>query len=622
MKKIAFLIALCITLPFAGHAQLEYLKDVKEIPSHPRIMLLKGEEQKIKDNIATNSDWKKLHQSIVEECDAIVKLPVLERIQEGRRLLDVSREALRRIFYLSYAYRMEGKENYLRHAESEMLAIAAFSDWNPSHFLDVAEMTMAVAIGYDWLYDALPETSRQAIKAAIIKHGIDPSLSSRYNSFLKTENNWNQVCNAGMSFGALAVYEDMPEYAKMIVDRAIRSIHIPMKEYAPDGAYPEGYAYWGYGTSFNVLFISAVEKAFGSDFGLSESPGYMKTAAYMEHMIGTLDICYNYADCGLGGSLEPALFWFSSKAEDPSLLWNGRNYMRSNRKFTKDRILPATLIWGSTLSLDNVQPQEDLFWMGRGINPVAMMRSSWTDPKAIYVGFKGGTASGNHAHMDAGSFIMEANGIRWASDFGMQDYHSLESNGIDLWNRAQNSQRWQVFRYNNYVHNTLTIDNQLHQVEGYADIVASSPKPLFMNAIADLSDVFKGQLAMSKRGVGIVDKQYVVVRDELKSLDKETTVRWTLLTSADARITGKNSIELRQEGKKLKIEVAAPFQVEMKTWPTTSTNDYDAPNPGTILVGFEVKVPANTDTALTVKLIPQGAKGSGKKVLPLSEWGK
>jgi hypothetical protein len=32
------------------------------------------------------------------------------------------------------------------------------------HFLDVAEMTMAVAIGYDWLYDDLSPASRAAIK--------------------------------------------------------------------------------------------------------------------------------------------------------------------------------------------------------------------------------------------------------------------------------------------------------------------------------------------------------------------------------------------------------------------------------------------------------------------------
>ena len=33
-----------------------------------------------------------------------------------------------------------------------------------------------------------------------------------------------------------------------------------MGHYAPDGAYPEGIGYWDYGTSFNVMFLSAIEK--------------------------------------------------------------------------------------------------------------------------------------------------------------------------------------------------------------------------------------------------------------------------------------------------------------------------------------------------------------------------
>ena len=50
---------------------------------------------------------------------------------------------------------MTSEKKYLNRAVKEMLAVSAFSDWNPSHFLDVAEMTMAVSIGYDWLYDGL-----------------------------------------------------------------------------------------------------------------------------------------------------------------------------------------------------------------------------------------------------------------------------------------------------------------------------------------------------------------------------------------------------------------------------------------------------------------------------------
>ena len=608
--------------PAMLQAQIKYLQNLKDMPPHPRILLLQNEEQQIKANIVADPAWGKIHQAIMNECDQIITLPELERIQEGRRLLAVSREALRRIFYLSYAYRMSDQIRYAQKAEKEMLAISSFSDWNPSHFLDVAEMTMAMAIGYDWLYGKLPASSRETIKNAILGKGIDPSLNSNDAWFLTATHNWNQVCNAGMAYGALAVYEEMPELSAMIIDRAIETIQLPMRDYAPDGAYPEGYGYWGYGTSFNVMFLSAVEKALKSDYGLPELPGFMKTASYLEHVTGPTKTCFNYADCGAGGGLNPAMFWFAAKSGNTSLLWEERGYLDSDKNKGRDRLLPAMMIWGSNIRVAGIQPPAETVWVGQGTTPVAMMRTSWTDPDAVYVGFKGGTASSNHAHIDVGSFIMEADGVRWAMDFGMQDYNSLEQQGVDLWNSNQNSQRWEIFRYNNFAHNTLTVNGQLHRVDGKAKIDSYSSAPDFMNAISDISPVFEGQLAKCIRGVAIVGKQYAAVRDELKTTAQESTVRWTLLTSAEAKITGKNTIELKKNGKKLKIEVTEPAKVTMKTWPTTPLHDYDAPNPGTILVGFEVKIPANTNATLLVKLIPQSAGKTSVKIPELKDWPK
>jgi len=91
----------------------------------------------------------------------MLTLPPNERKMIGKRLLRTSNENLRRIFFLSYAYRMSGQHKYFKRAEAEMLKAASFSDWNPSHFLDTGEMTMALAIGYDWLYDKLSAKSRE-----------------------------------------------------------------------------------------------------------------------------------------------------------------------------------------------------------------------------------------------------------------------------------------------------------------------------------------------------------------------------------------------------------------------------------------------------------------------------
>ena len=618
-----FVILLSIGLTLT--AQTDLIGTDAKIPGHPRLLMLKGEEAAIKKNYETDKTWYKVHDAILKSCDELLTLPPVERIQIGRRLLDKSREALRRIFDLSYAWRLTHDKKYLERAEKELLAVSNFSDWNPTHFLDVAEMTMAVSIGYDWLFNDLSENSRSVIKEAILKKGIEQSLDPKYNSWLTVTHNWNQVCNAGMTYGALAIYEDQPELAKKIINRALQSIVLPMEDYSPDGAYPEGYGYWGYGTSFNVMFISAIEKVFGKDFGLGAKPGFLKTAGYLENMTGPSGNNFNYSDAGTGGELQPAMFWFASKLKDPSVLWVERRRLMNDdpKRYSRNRLLPAVMLWSGGISIDKISEPRSTMWVGKGKNPVALMRSSWTDPNAIYVGMKGGSASVNHAHMDIGSFVMEANGIRWAMDFGMEEYESLESKGIEVFGRTQDAQRWKIFRYNNLVHNTLTINNQFQKVEGYAPITSSATAPEFMNATVNMTEVYKGSVANVSRGVGIMNKRYVVVRDEIETLPNETTIRWTLLTPADVKITGTNGAELSKDGKKLIIRVQEPANITMKTWSTDPPNSYDAPNPGTTLVGFEVKIPANTKTAISVMLIPEGAESTASQKVPaLQNWSK
>ncbi len=604
----------------AGCTSVEKSPFTKKLPDHPRLLLLNGEEAALRQTIVSDSIWQRTGSFIISESDKIISEQPVERIVTGRRLLAISRESLRRIFYLSYSWRMTSENQYIERAEKELLAISAFTDWNPSHFLDVAEMTMAASIGYDWLYKDLSDETRKVIKEAIIEKGLKPSLDSINNGWVKASHNWNQVCNAGMTFGAIAVYEDEKELARYIIERAVNSITLPMEDYQPDGAYPEGYGYWGYGTSFNILFLSAMEKVYGKDYGLTINPGFFKTAKYLENMTGPSGNSFNYSDCGAGGGMQPAMFWLASNLNDPSLLWSERNHMMNGNP-SNDRILPAAIIWGAGTSINNISPPSENIFVGQGKNPVALMRSSWTDPDAIFVGFKGGSPSVNHGHMDVGSFIMEANGERWAMDAGMQDYNSLETAGVSLWGLAQNSQRWDVFRYNNLIHNTLTINNQHQRVEGYAAITDYSGQSSMINAVSDISTVYKGHLKKSVRGITIVDSRYVMILDELEALSSETLIRWNMLTSAIVKITGSNTVELEKNGKKLILKVIQPAKVTMKTWSTVPTRTYDAQNPGTVMVGFEFILGADSDTPLKVLLLPEGAvENTEISVMNLSQW--
>jgi len=194
-----------------------------------------------------------------------------------------------------------------------------------------------------------------------------------------------------------------------------------MKAYEANGNYPEGYNYWGYGTSYNVFFISALERLFKTDFGLSAKPGFLNTAAYYENMVSSAGNVFNYADCGGIDGLQPAIFWFAEKLNNQSVLWNERPNLINNGTVAKwNRFLPAFLIWAGNVDIKDISPPKNHLWNGNGVNPVAVMRTSWQDPNSIYVGFKGGSPSNSHGHMDAGSFVMDADGVRWSMDLGMQ----------------------------------------------------------------------------------------------------------------------------------------------------------------------------------------------------------
>lgn len=606
MKLLFTCIAALLTLS-AGNALAQ--ADLSRLADHPRLLLPKGAEKKLLKQINRDAVWKEIHTATLGEADRIITLPVNERIKTGMRLLAVSRENLRRIFILSYAYRMTGQEKYLVRAEQEMLKAASFSDWNPSHFLDVGEMTMALGVGYDWLYPALSEASRRTIREAIVEKGFKPSYDTAYNWFVDAEHNWNQVCNGGLAFGAIAVAESEPEWAQKIIDRAIDKVRLPMRHYAPDGAYPEGPGYWGYGTLFNVLLIGGLESTFGTDYGLSQMPGFMQTGTYEMQMVSPLIKHFNYMDNSYEPESSSAPFWFYSKTQDPSVLCQQVSILQRDtaKKYLKDRVLPAMLIWGAGAPMEKAVAPQKTFWAGRGNTPVCVMRSGWGDPNARFVGVKLGSPSINHGHMDVGSFVFEADGVRWAIDLGSEDYNTTETRGVDLWNMAQQSQRWDVFRYNNRSHNTLTFNDKLQRVNGSAQIIESDSATARRFVKTDLTPVYAGQVDKVERTISLVDNDYLLIEDEIMAGKNYTRMRWTLMTRATPKILSDNTVMLEQDGKRclLKIESETPIVWRFEKTPTVNT--FDSPNPDVTMVVFDTDLKRGETQYVRAQLTPMSS---------------
>ena len=571
--------------------QVQQILD-KPVASHPRLFLNDQKLAEVMRKIEASDDLKVLRREFLKQADELLTKPPLKRIKTGRRLLSVSREALRRLFVLSWAYRTSGDEKYLTRAEQEMLAIAEFSDWNPSHFLDVAEMTMAFAVGYDWLYNGLSASSRETIRRAIVEKGIRPSLYENRSTgwWINTHNNWNQVCHGGLTCGVLAIMEDEPELARTVIHRSVNKIQIAMREYEPHGAYPEGPGYWVYGTTYNVLLIEALESVFGTDFGLSAKHGFVKSADYFLHAIGPTGWYYNYADCGLESGFTPAVLWFAKRYNNSSLLWYQEKrwdglIKQEPSSLTQSRISVMSLLWGAP---EATRP-ERLSWVGLGRNPVAMFRTSWDDD-AVYLGIKGGSPGSHHAHMDAGSFVIEADGIRWAMDLERESYHRVESLGIRLFDMEQDGDRWKIFRNNNYSHNTLTVDGQLQQVNGFAPIVRYSDDSDFSHVVIDLTQIYDGQLKKAIRGAALLPSGQILVQDELQATNQPATVRWKMVTPAQVNIQSDTFAILSRKQKSMQFRVVTDADIKLATYSTEPRSHLDSENEDTRMIGFDVEL--------------------------------
>ena len=612
-SKHLSLVILCVTLFFScaaksvsAHKTLTALNTVSEkITAHPRLLLKQGEEQKIKALIQKNPSMLLVHQAIINDADEILTKSPSERVLKGKRLLAVSNEAFKRIYFLSYAYRMTSDVKYASRAEKELVAVCDFQDWNPSHFLDVAGMTMAVAIGYDWLFDTLSETTREKVRKAIIDKAFTPAGNEKYTSFYKSSNNWNQVCNAGLVLGALAIYDEEPEISKGIIEKSVQSIPLAMKSYGPDGAYPEGYSYWGYGTGFQVTMMAALESALGTDYKLSEDKGFMHSPYYMLMMLAPSGLCYNFGDSGSKPPFQPAMFWFSAKLNDASILFHEQKTLSKMAKGDNGGMLPNVLIFSKDAKFETTKVPNTNFYSSQGAKPIFMYRSGWNDKNDAYLGVVGGRANASHGHMDAGSFVYEKNGVRWALELGLQSYITLESKGVDLWNNKQEGQRWDIFRLGNTGHSTLTINGEKHLVAGEVKMINTFQTTDNKGAELDLSPIFSNSVQQVIRKVYLDGKNDLHVNDKIKTNEKSANIAWQMVAPKEAKIVGDNQIELTKDGQKMILTVESPASVTMKIWSNEPLNTYDQDNPGTLRVGFETTILPNSETELVIKLASQ-----------------
>lgn len=537
---------------------------------HPRIMSTQAQWDCLPQKIANDAYLTVWNYTIFQNATAYLNMPPqaydIDGGLSGSGILDPAREVQLRVKTLAYAYHMSGNDTrYLNRAWEELNAAAgndtsvpwggqtgqsATQIWNPQHFLDTAELTAAFAIGYDWLYNAWTADQRTKLAWSIVTQGLQNGRNaytgqnggSAYGWWRTTNGNWNCVSNSGLLLGALALGDEDP--TGTVAQQTISSV-IPnmqqncMQAVYDDGTWSETANYWYFGSNAQARAVSALTTATGSDQGMmNANPNWSKTGAFHMYVSGMASMFF-YGDNGPNK--------YSTNANG-MFLWGALSNNPLYALFQRDRADaadPLSMFWYDTSSKGG-------FWNGLALDQFfnnalgswASMRSSWTDFSGTYIGIKSSNATGHQAHgdLDAGDFVFDALGTRWAGEFGNGNYLSTDY----FSNETQQSARWDYYRKGTQGQNTIVLNKQNQQascdpvntfgttnVTQSADLSYAPASTDIAYFKTDMSSCYSLNSNSVVRGIRFLNgRRQMLLRDEIASNGQITDINWRIHTNA------------------------------------------------------------------------------------------
>lgn len=574
---------------------------------HPRLFLSDDRLKALKKMAEEDAFLSSLIGHVWREADSLIDSEPTPFQITGPRMLKNCQQILNRVMTLSLVYRLTDDEKYKDRVILELESAASFPHWNPDHFLDTAELCTAFAVAYDWLFPGLAKDELSMIRNTLLDKGLKVGLQQYQDNawWLSHRFNWNNVCHGGLAIGALALADEEPELAEAILSMTMDKLPISLANYAPDGAWQAGPDYWEYTTWYTSLLIDALVTALRHDFELLKTKGLEKTGFFRIHCMGPVSMVFNFADASADAQASPVLYWLGNKYKETQLIHENRRLLQKQLS-TGKAVHPFNIVWYQP----NDSPAVELPKCAHFKGPeTVFMRGAWNDPNALFIGFKGGLNQADHGHLDLGSFVFDAKGIRWVHDLGRDDYDLA-----GYWDDKEGGTRWNIYRLNNKSHNTLAINNDLQRAEAKAPIVKTHFTENKCYAIADLSKAYHPHVKQVKRGIALVDSENVVIQDEIIWASRNKNLQWHLTTEAEIALDGAKAV-LTENGLKMTAQILSPLGSVFEI------RSVHRDLPENTNAGFRQLMFKYTETGestiICVVLSPAGAE---KKLLRLANW--
>lgn len=319
--------------------------------------------------------------------------------------------------------------------------------------LPTAKACYQMAVGYDAVYPMLSDEDKVRLSEIIYAKGIAPIVhdwldpATRHHAINTMGHNYWMACIGNCAIGCMALAAEKPELTD-IVDNAVKAVRDwyefegDMMQNKPrnidDGAYYESVNYANYGLSQFLMFHYALGNFRDGDYQLPDDCGniasYFINVSYPSSTEPMKSLYFGDSNDHANGEACVKLL-YEMGCRDDNMLWYLVNVPTGLHKEGLPLDSPLGLL--ITPKLDDAPGQPSL-----ALNKVyhangwATLRDTW-EADGTFLGIKCGH-TWNHAHADAGSFILFHNGIQVVKDGGNCWYANKNYRNYFFQNEAHN----------------------------------------------------------------------------------------------------------------------------------------------------------------------------------------
>ena len=594
---------------------------------HPRTFATKEDFERIKSTMETDDEFKAIMDELLQKADGYLTTPLpVFNIPDKQRINGLNHSYLDVFLYLPFAYRITGDTKYADRALENINAVINYPDWNPSHLIDTAELCAAVAIAYDWIYDTLDEETKLDIYSKVKKLGMEDIRDAYYNllmmdsewasaiDFVQSKSNFNTVINGGVLTAAAAFADIDPDFCFDVLEKGLRSMEYSILMYEPDGAWAEGISYWNYASLNLAKGMEAVLNSTGENYGLLDAGGVSNTSMFIRSM-DSYGGGNNFHDCNPGRVTTPYIGWFAKVYNIPELAAGRKNQITSGG-YSASLEDALWYIQDKSVTENNLPLDVHI----GGLDTVSI-RSSYTDNDGLYFSSHGGPVFCYHSQADAGTFVFDMQGVRWASDIGLENYNTQRD--------GSSAGYYTAYRRRAEAHNVMVFNpDQSGGMDDNASAVMTAwqSKPRGAFAAYDLSDVYNKYVSDYTRGYYVGnDRRSLTIRDEF-TVKEDMPAYWFMTTPADVEIADNKTAILKKANKKMKLEIVTEADIaeftagEAAPLPTSPILEGQTVNTGYTRLALKINAQRDKAQTITVRISPYGEISEPVSDIPVSEW--